>query len=175
MIRFDKIFLIAALSLAAALFAGSCGYHVGTFAHPQIKTIAVAPVKNDTLEPLIGPIMKQQLCEQFQFDGSLKVKEQPEADCILHCRIIEVKNLGYSTSSTDGGMTYRPSQFNISVRVEFSVVVPGREEPLVRKREVSGSATYDYTSDPNTGRLNGLKQACYEAARLAVEYTAEGF
>jgi len=175
MTRFEKTALLAAFSLAFSLLTSSCGYHLGTFGHPQIKTIAVAPVKNDTLEPLASAVMRQQLCEQFQFDGSFKVKEQGEADCIMHCRIIEVKNTGYTTSTTDHGITYRPSEFNIQVKAEISVVIPGREEPLVSKREVSGWATYDYTSDPNTGRMNGLKQACYEAARLAVEYTAEGF
>ncbi len=171
---FKRYFLLAAASTLLAL-CGSCGYHLGSLAHPQLKSIAIAPVKNDTLEPYVSDIMRQQLCEQFQFDGSLKVKSLEEADVILYCIVKEVKNDSVSWHSTDNQVTYRPYQFTLSVKAEFSVVMPGRGEPVVRSREVSESATYDITSDPQQGRSNGIKQACYNDARKIVEYTVEAW
>lgn len=168
---------IAALALASALLAlcGSCGYHLGSMAHPQLKTIAIAPVKNDTLEPLVSAIMRQQLCEQFQVDGSLQVKSIEEADCVLYCKVTEVKNVGVSWRSTDRQVTYRPYQFTIQVTAEISVVMPGRGDPVIPTRTISETAVYDLTSDPQQGRSNGVKQACYNSARKAVQYTVEAW
>lgn len=175
MIRFDKLAAVLAASAALLAFASSCGYHMGSMAHPQIKTIAIAPVKNDTLEPLASGIMRQQLSEQFQFDGSLKVKSIEEADCILYCKIKEVKNIGVTWRSSDNQVTYRPYQFTIQITAEFSVVMPGRGDPLIPTREVSETAIYDITSDPQQGRSNGVKQACYNDARKIVQYTVEAW
>jgi len=175
MIRFEKLFLAFAIAAAAMFFANSCGYHVGTFSHPQIKSIAVAPVKNDTLEPLVSGIMRQQLCEQVQFDGSLKLKSLQEADCILYCKISEVKTDSITWHSSDNQVTYRPYMFTISVKGEFSVIMPGRGDPVIPTRQISGSATYVITADPEQGRSNGVKQACYMAARQILEYTTEAW
>ena len=169
---------MAAVLLTAAtvlLFGSSCSYHMGSMAHPQLKTIAIAPVKNDTLEPLASAIMRQQLCEQFQFDGSLKVKSIEEADCILYCKVISVKTDSVTWRSSDNQVTYRPYQFTLSVEAEFSVVMPGRGDPIIPTRIVAETATYDITSDPQQGRSNGIKQACYNDARKIVEYTVEAW
>ena len=173
--RFSKL---AAIFLAAAsllIFGSSCGYHLGSMAHPQLKTIAIAPVKNDTLEPMAADIMRQQLCEQFQVDGSLKLVSLQEADIILYCKISKVANKDISWHSTDRQVTYRPFMFTLEITSEFSVVMPGRGEPVIPSRGVSETATYEITADPEQGRSNGVKQACYNSARKMVEYTVEAW
>jgi hypothetical protein len=175
MIRFEKIAALLALSAALLAFGSSCGYHLGSMAHPQLKSIAIAPVKNDTLEPYVSDILRQQLSEQFQFDGSLKVKSLEEADCIIYCKVIAVNTDKVTWRSTDSQVTYRPYQFTISIKVEFSVVMPGRSDPVIPTRIVSEQATYDITSDPQQGRSNGVKQACYNDARKMVQYTVEAW
>ena len=175
MIRFNKLVAVLSAAIALVAFGSSCSYHMGSMAHPQIKTIAIAPVKNDSIEPLVSAIMRQQLCEQFQVDGSLKVKSIEEADCILYCKIIDVKPIGVTWHSTDKQVTYRPYQFTLSVEAEFSVVMPGRGDPVIRTRTVAETATYDITSDPQQGRSNGVKQACYNDARKIVQYTVEAW
>lgn len=175
MIRFKRTFAVLAASVALLAFGSSCGYHLGSMAHPQIKTIAIAPVKNDTLEPLVSAIMRQQLSEQFQVDGSFKVKSIDEADCIVYCIVKEVKTTNVTWHSTDRQVTYRPYQFTLQIKAEFSVVMPGRGDPVIRSRDVAEDATYDITSDPQQGRSNGVKQACYNTARKIVQYTTEAW
>lgn len=165
--------VVAALALAASV--SSCGYHMGSMAHPQIKSIAIAPVKNDTLEPLVSAIMRQELCEQFQVDGSLKVKSIDEADCILYCIVKKIETPNVTWHSTDRQVTYRPYQFTITIQAEFSVVMPGRGDPVIQSRTIQESATYNVTSDPQQGRSNGVKQACYNDARKIVQYTVEAW
>ena len=165
----------AALMSLMVIFLSSCGYHMGSMMHPQIKTVAIAEVRNETREVLAGTIMRKQLAERFQFDNSLKITTPEKADCIVMCRILSVKNAGVGWKSTDEDMTFRPSEFSITVNAEFTVTIPGSAKPLVPLRKVTGSATYQFTADPAIGRENGLIQACYNMANLVVQYTTEAW
>lgn len=170
-LRFSFIFLLP------LCFGTGCGYQIGarTLMHPQIKTIAVGEIKNDTLEMLAASVMRQQLCERFQFDGALTLKNPGHSDCILYGKISSVTNRTIREDSMDNDVTFRPAEFQITVTLEFSVLIPGRGEPLVPKRVVSGSANYQILADPAISRANALKQACYNTAKLAVEYTTEAW
>lgn len=172
----SEFFSIALLSSALLLSSG-CGYRIGarSLMHPQIKSIAIAEVKNDTLEMLAASIMRQQLSERFQFDGALKLKNLGESDCVMYAKITKVSGQTVRKDSRDNYMTYRPAVFRLTVTLRFHVVVPGSGELLVPERTVTGYADYQVLADPAVSRLNALKQACYNAARRAVEYTTEAW
>ena len=69
--------LFSLFSLVMTCFlTTSCGYQVGSMMHPQIQSIAVADVKNDTKEPYVSSVMRGNLAEQFQVDGSLKLTKR---------------------------------------------------------------------------------------------------
>jgi outer membrane lipopolysaccharide assembly protein LptE/RlpB len=160
---------------AAALLAGGC-YHIGAnIMHPQIKTIAIAPVTNDTLEPYAAAIMRDLLTEQFTVDGALKVKSQGTADCILFCRITKSENTATGEDSTDGQQTYRAAEWAITVTADFSVIIPGRSAPLIPNRTVSGTAIYQVMTDMDTTRRRGLMMACRDAAIQMVQLTTWGW
>ena len=173
--RLMKRLVLPVLCACLLPVLASCGYHMGSMMHPQIKTIAFADVQNDTKEPMLIPIVRSQLAEQFQTDGSLKIVDKESADCILYCRIVKVSNTTIRDGSSDGDRTYRPKEFRISVTAEIVVLVPGRSEPLIPLRRIVGGAIYQYESDPQIMRFAGLKQACYRLARQAVQYTTEAW
>lgn len=153
-----------------------CGYHIGSsIMNPQIKTIAIAPVKNETVVPLVSAYLRSSLSEQFMVDNSLKVKQINEADCILYAQVLEVENTSTSEDSSDGALRYRPAEWQIKVTIEYNVIIPGAKEPLIQTREVSGSALYQVTADQNISRRYGLEQACYQASKEIVEYIVEGW
>ena len=170
-----KSFALAFALLLPPLFSG-CGYRIGarSLVHPQIKSIAVGEIKNDTLEPLAGSIMRQQLCERYMFDGALKLKNKGDADCILYGTIRSVKNTTIREDDNDNDI-YRPAEFRLEVELEYSVVIPGRGQQLFPTRTVLGGANYQILADPMISRQNALKQACYNTAKLAVEYTTEAW
>ena len=171
-----KSFLILCALVTGALFSTSCGYHMGSMMHPQIQTIAIADIRNDSREPLLTAFMRQQLAEQIMVDGSLKLVSKEKADCILYCHIANVQSRTVREDSDDGKQeTYRPSEINVTVNGEFTVLIPGRSEPLIPKRKISGNSNYQYESDPQITRISGLKQACYNFARMAVQYTTEAW
>ena len=171
-----KSYFLPALLLLPLLFTG-CGYRIGarSLMHPQVKSIAVAEIKNDSLEMLAASIMRQQLCERFQFDGGLTLKNIGSSDCILYGKITSITNRTIREDSMNNDVTYRPAEFQITVTLEYSVLIPGRGAPLIPKRTVSGSANYQILADPAISRTNALKQACYNTAKLAVEYTTEAW
>lgn len=174
MMTFKRI-LPALLVCMASVLVSSCGYHLGSMMHPQVKSIAVAPVKNETKEILLAGSMRDQLCEQYQVDGSLKLKSLSTADCIIYTEVKSATVVATRSSSYDGDRTYRPDEFKATVTVEYVIMIPGRSEPLLPKRTVTGSASFQTLADPNNARFYGMRQACYEAARMIVQYSTEAW
>jgi outer membrane lipopolysaccharide assembly protein LptE/RlpB len=164
-------------SLGLLLLTAGCGYHVGVrdMMHPQIRSVAVAPVTNNTLEPLAADVLRMQVSAEFQRDGVLKLKQISNADCVLYATITEVKNRSVREDAYDSARTYRPAQFEITVEVEFTVLIPGSGNPLIKKKEVSGSALYEILTDPAVARANALKYACFHAAQRMVQSTTEAW
>ena len=158
------------------LLTSSCGYyHMGSLMHPQVKSIAISEIRNDTKEPLLTEVVRTQLAGQFQFDNSLQLKSKEKADCILYCRITDVETRSIRFDSTDSEKTYRPAEFSITIKAEFTVLIPGRAEPLIQKRSVTGTTNYQYNADPNAGKYYGMRQAAYNLANKIVEYTTEAW
>ena len=161
--------------LLVILPTGGCGYKMGSLMHPQVKSIAIAPITNETLEPFVSASMRGALCEQFQFDNSLKLKGLQSADCILYGKVIKVETTATSEDSTDNEQTYRAAEWQVAVEFEFIVSIPGRKEPLITRRRVIGSAKYQVMADQEVTRRRGVQQACRNAAQEAVVYTTESW
>ena len=173
--RFRAVFAAGFLVLVG-LVSASCGYyHMGSMMHPQIKTIAISAIRNDTREPLLTELARTQIAARFQSDNSLKLVQKEDADCILYVRLIDVTtsvmryNPGYEEDE------YRPAEFHLNLTAEMEVLIPGRSEPLIRKRSVSGSSNYQYNVDPQVGKYYGLRQACFDLGGEIVEYTTEAW
>lgn len=152
-----------------------CGYHIGSLAHPQIKTIAIAPVVNETLFPYVAAEMRDMLCEVFGVDGSFRVKDAKVADCVVNCRVTNIRITAINKVSEDRDKLYRPAEWQVVLEAEFVVIIPGRKEPLVAKRNISGTSQYQAFGDYNTMQRNGIRQAAFDAAERIVEYTTEGW
>ncbi|MDD3886510.1 MAG: LPS assembly lipoprotein LptE [Victivallaceae bacterium] len=164
--------------LSMALISG-CGYHVGSLAHPQLKTVGVAPVVNNTTAYNVSAQVRGLLCECFMTDGSLKLVDVSKADCIVYTKVTNVtfaqvswaSRKRYSATDED---EYMPDQWRADISIEYSVVMPGRVTPL-KSGSVKGSAEFDAGGDLETGRINAIQQAGYEAAKRVVTALTEGW
>ena len=167
---------VCALAFCCVFLASSCGYyHMGSMMHPQIKTIAISTIRNDTREPLLTELARTQIAARFQSDNSLKLVSKEEADCILYVRIVKTTNSMRRYNPGYEEDEYRPAEFHIDLTAEMEVLIPGRSEPLISKRTVSGGANYQYNVDPQVGKYYGMRQACYDLAGQIVEYTTEAW
>ncbi len=172
MMNANKIACLAVIGLGMLLFSSGCGYQVGSLMHPQVKTIAIAPVVNDTLSYNASAEMRNLLSEQFMLDGSLKVVSLSKADCQVFVRITQVAfSEVTSRSYDDEDEIFVPDEWRTTVTAEFSVIIPGRREALVPRRTVTGSANFQAPGDMDASRRRGIQQACREAAKQVVEFT----
>lgn len=171
--------IVLAAVMLFAFLCGGCGYRIGSIMHPQIKSIAVAPVQNETLEFNLTAQVRNLLCERFMTDGSLKLVDEAEADCIVYARIVDVKysevSWAESTRAEDGEDILLPNEWSVTLSIEYSVVIPGRVQPLVPARVATGTANFQTGPDQLTGRMNGVRQAAYAAAKQVVASVTEGW
>ncbi|QSH40163.1 LPS assembly lipoprotein LptE [Lentisphaerota bacterium ZTH] len=169
-----KIFVMAACVISLTLISG-CGYKVGSIMHPQVKSIAVAPVINDTISYNLAAVMRNRLTEAIMRDGSLKVKNLREADCILYARIVEINYVETTPATYDNQVTYRPAEWRVWMKVEFSVIIPGKKEPLIKKRTIEASTLFQIQADLFVNRNRANRQVCWKASRLVTQMITEGW
>ena len=166
--------LIASTLAAAALLLCGCGYKIGSLMHPQINSIAIAPVTNETVAYNLAPQVRGLLCETFQQDGSLQLRRESNADCILYSRITNIKFNQSTWSSTYDDQNFVPTEWTVSVTIEYTVVIPGELKPLAKGKAV-GSATFMTGADMEAGRANGIRLAAFSAAKKIVHQVTEGW
>ena len=170
---FLKMLRLSTLLLLTMLFSG-CGYKIGNMGHPQLKSVAIAPVVNDTLAYNAAANMRGQLAECFQTDGTMKLTGMSQADCIVYARITHVK-LREVASSNRSDNEYLPNQWAVDLDVEFSVLIPGKAQPLINKRKATGSAEFMSGPDIEISRNYAIKQACFSAAKNLVTQVTEAW
>ena len=163
------------ITIFVLLLLPGCGYHMGSLMHPQIKTIAVAPVENKTIVYHLAADARSLLCERFMVDGSLKLKDMKTADCIIYAKVTKVQFSEVADVTRDQGENYHANEWSASVTIEYTVIIPGRKQPLLRTRSVTGTANFQGLGDIETGRSQGVRQACYDAATKVVQDTTEGW
>lgn len=161
--------------LAGLLLTGGCGYNIGYLGHPQIKSIAVAPVTNQTAIYNVAAVMRGMLAEAFNVDGTYKLENLRGADCILYANVLDFTTTKVTDTADDEEVVFRVIEWQATVKVEFTVIIPGRKEPVIKKRTVTGSCLFQSTGDMETSRRNGARLACYQAAQVIVQYTTEGW
>ena len=70
---------------------------------------------------------------------------------------------------------YFPEYYQVTAKVEFSVILPGRVKPLIGPRNVTATAMFDHIIDLETARRNGVKQALWQAAKKVVDGVTESW
>ncbi|HBP08509.1 LPS assembly lipoprotein LptE [Victivallis lenta] len=168
---------LAALAAFLLVVCGGCGYRVGSLMHPQIKTVAVAPVQNETVEYNLTAQVRNLLCERFMVDGSLKLVDEKEADCIVYARVTDVRfaEVSWAKNDKDRDDIFLPNEWSVTLTIEYSVIIPGRVQPLVAAKKVTGTANFETGPDQMIGRLNGVRQAAYDASKNVVSSFTEGW
>ncbi len=167
--------LLAVLPVVMLFLAG-CGYRIGYMGHPQLRTVAVAPVVNDTLAYNVAADVRGLLCERFVSDGTLKLVDMKKADCIVYARVTQISFSEVSWSDVDDKEElYLPNEWSVKLTIEYSVIIPGRNEPLLAEQTASGTAYFQSGADMEIGRRNGVRQAAYAAAKSVVVGVTEGW
>ena len=112
-----KIQVACALVFCCVFSAFFCGcYHMGSMMHPQIKTIAISTIRNDTREPLLTELARTQIAARFQSDNSLKLVSKEEADVRSLdqvARVLELQLQHQSFNEYSGSISFRFDWFDL--------------------------------------------------------------
>ena len=165
------------LVLAVSFLAGCSGYQVGHIMHPQIKTIAIGKIKNETDQPRLALFMKEKLKERFMQDASVKVvRLDQNPDIILNGKVVRYRVNFSGTVSQDEEDEDNGFFANISsASIEFAYDVKTRKHWDVRKGRVSGSSEFTEIIDQLEEKRNALRRAAYEAAKETVIQITEAW
>ena len=168
-LRFSILLTVAVLFL----LLNGCGYRLGHLMHPQVKSIAVAPLKNETLAYNVPAVLRNRLTEAFMRDGALKVESLRKADCILYARVTKITYRETTPASFDNEITFRPMEWRIIMTAEFTVIIPGNKEPLIKLQKVSADAIFQVQADYFVNRERGIEQCAWHLSRIIVQQITE--
>lgn len=169
-----KYFSVPCCALLLAILLSGCGYKVGFIKHPQLNSIAVAPVINETEIYNAASDMRMKMTEVIMQDGTFKLKDQRNADAILY---ITVQNISFAESvraSVKNKLEYRPEEWRVRVAVKYKLIIPGQGKPLL-SGQTEGEIRFQAGADIESGRLRAVRQTCFIAARKIIVAIAEGW
>ncbi|MBI1869647.1 MAG: LptE family protein [Chlamydiae bacterium] len=132
-----KIFV--SFTLLTALVLGGCGYRVGSILPSNLKTIVIPTFKNLTPEPGIEMSLTNQIINQFQIDGTLRVVEEEDADVRLEGEFLEYRREPLRFTGKDFKDV---SEYRLRLITKISLIDLKTGQPLWKDRRVEGEATY---------------------------------
>ena len=168
-----KIFL-PAVCVAILILCSSCGYHIGFIKHPQIDSLAVAPVINETTSYNAASDMRMMMSEVIMQDGTYKLSDQKRADAILYLSVAGIGFNEFDDASVERNSQYKPSEWRTTVNVGYKLLIPGQGKPII-SGTTSGNAQFQAGVDLESVRLRSVRQACYEAAKKIIYQISEGW
>jgi outer membrane lipopolysaccharide assembly protein LptE/RlpB len=165
--------------LAALLFNGCAGYHIGPIKPKtmrEVKTIAIPSFKNDTLEPRVEVLLANAVIKQIQQDGTYQVVDEHDADAILEGTLDEIIR---RPSRSVRGNVLQTREYILLLRLRYHVT--DRQGRVLEQRTVSGqtsffvSGTDTLAADVNQDERQALPLAAEDAAVRLVSQLSEGW
>ena len=163
--------------LLGILMAG-CGYTTRSTLPPSIKTIYVAPFKNEIILardqgrqvylPLMEVDVRNKIIDRFMFDGRLRVAKENNADLILKGSLKSYRRGGLRYTENDDVEEYR-----IYVTVDLEMYNTRLGQMVWREKGFTGEAEYFIRGPLASSESDAIKVAIEDLARRIVERTIE--
>jgi hypothetical protein len=162
--------LRAMAALAALAVAGGCvGYKLGSTLPPGIESVYVPTFINETGEPFVETETTRAAIQEFQKDGTLRVRDRAVADAILNVTVVEfeLEPLRYERDRNKTTDEYR---LTLTADVSFARAKDG--EVLITRR-VKGETDFLPGGDLGSAKRAALPQAARDLAHDIVESVVE--
>ncbi len=157
----------------------SCAYHLGNPAlDPEMKTLAIAEVLNQTPESSLTALFKNALSERIANEPGLRLAAVDSGEAaqlklliknldnrsLARAKLREEENVDYE------GDAYQTVLYRISAKVIYKVYSPATPGKLLRSGEVTGKADLPKLHDREVAQRAALRQLAIDlAADLVVE------
>ncbi len=162
---FKKIFFVLSLILLS-----SCGYRIAYHLPPNIHSIAVPILKNETYQPGIEVPITNQIITKFLRDGSLKVRKERDSDLLLSGKITAYKRNAIAFDPEDSD---EPIQYRLYLRLGFILKDLRTNKVLWKISNLTGKTTYFVTGNYSKTESEALREATEDLAQKVVERVVE--
>ena len=157
----------------------SCAYHLGNPAlHPEMKTLSIAEVLNQTPESSLTALFKNALAERIANEPGLRLASAASAEAAqlkLLIKALDNRSLARAKLRDDEdidyeGDAYQTVLYRINAKVAYELYSPMSPGKLLRKGEVTGQADLPKLHDREVALRAALRQLAIDLARdLVVE------
>lgn len=134
-----KWFLPLFSCLMTACLVAGCGYKLsgtGSSLPPAVKTVAVVPFENRTLEPEIGTAMAEAMQREVLKREALEPANPWRADAVLS-GVVEEVELEPQAYDDEGFTTAYRARMRVSAKLKRGGEVLWRADDIVREEEVA--------------------------------------
>lgn len=154
---------------------GCAGYHVGPvqpYYLRSVHSIAVPTFANKTLVPRIAVLVTDSVIKQFQQDGTYRIAGDDQADAILKG---EITRIARAPARSLRGNVLATTEFNLAVRVRYTLVARGSNRVLSQPAEVIGTTSFFVGPDITSDERQAFPLAAEELATRLVSQLSEGW
>lgn len=97
------LLIVSSVLATAAPLAGCAAYQLGngTLYNPNIRTVYIPIVRNDTFRPMVGVQLTEALVKAVELRTPYKVVGDPSADSTLTCRVVSESKQVITENRTD--------------------------------------------------------------------------
>jgi hypothetical protein len=158
----------AALLVALAAAVGGCGYSLTTRLPSHIKTVAVPPFQNETLEYGLEEEITQAIIDKFTVDNNLRVVMEERADSVVYGVIKAYKR-------RVAGFTAEEIATEYEVAIMMDITVRDRVKSKDLWEEAGMTRTTNYFVDQVESEREGRQPAILQIAADVVSRTVQGW
>lgn len=163
--RSSKAFL-SMLLLGALALPGCAGYRLGSMLPPEIKTVHIPVVENETLEPNIEFDVTQAIISRMQRDGSLEVASEGNADAMLSVTLTEYR---LAPAVYEKERATAAEEYRATIVARIVLTRTGTEEVVVENPRVMGDAVFPLLGDLTSSKRLVLPLVANDLAQDIVE------
>ena len=156
-------------AILALTLTGCLGYRLGSTLPPNIRSVYMPTIVNETTEPLLEIETTRALKRELRKDGTLRLAQAEDADSALRVQLVRysLQPLRY-----ERGRARTVSEYRLSMRAEISFERLDTGEILV-ERTVKGESTFTTTGDLTSSKQASLPAAARDLAHNIVEVVVE--
>lgn len=163
----------AFVGLLLFLLPGCTGYRLGSMLPPDINTVFIPTIVNDTREPNVEGDITQALVEEIQKDGSLRiVNDETIADSILNVRLIDYR---LQPIDYDSLQETRANEYRLHLEAKVSLIRRATNEVIGEFPSVRGDTDFLFNGDLTTTKRNNLPRAADDLAHDIIERIVEAW
>ncbi len=164
-----KLTRLGFLWVLSLLFLAGCGVYSASSGRvdENIKRVYVAFLENMTTEPNLGVDISDDIIQALQFDNTLKVVEEGEADSIISGKVVRYV---LKQVAARENLTVNEYQVQIAVQLDFSIRATG--ENIFAKKRFTGTGNYvldDSGTTEETARDEAVEEIVRDILAMVVE------